>query len=71
LLIRGTSDNVHFMYTLARLLQIAGLVILPLAMFAQLSYPEQFKLGPMLQFLVVGVCLFTIGYLLQAYSGRK
>ena len=51
-------------------MQAAALfVILPLAMIAQLA--EQISAGQMLQFLVAGVCLFTIGYLLQAYGGAK
>ena len=55
------------MYMLARILQIAGLVILPLAMFAQLA--NSIKPGQMLQFLVVGACLFSVGYILQRYTG--
>ena len=43
------------MYTIARMLQVAGLVILPLAMFAQLN--NSISLGQMLRFLVVGACL--------------
>jgi hypothetical protein len=56
------------MYTLARLLQIAGLTVPPLALIAQLN--GTIEPGPMLQFLVFGVCLFGIGYLLQSYSGK-
>ena len=56
------------MYAIARLLQIAALMILPLTILAQLS--EAISLGQMLQFLVVGICLFSIGYLLQQYSGK-
>jgi hypothetical protein len=61
-------DNVLAMYALARLLQFAALVILPLSIMAQLS--DAISAGQMLRFLVVGICLFTIGYLLQAYSGK-
>jgi hypothetical protein len=57
------------MPTIARLLQLAGLTIPPLAMIAQLM--ERIKAGQMLQFLVVSVCLFTAGYLLQQYSQPK
>jgi hypothetical protein len=53
------------MYTLARLLQLAGLTIPPLAIIAQLN--ENITLGKMLGFLVVSVTLFSIGYLLQRY----
>jgi hypothetical protein len=56
------------MQFLARLLQIAGLTIPPLAMVAQLM--ERIRAGQMLQFLVVSVCLFTTGYLLQQFTRR-
>ena len=65
---RRAADTVLSMYAMARLLQFAALVILPLSIFAQLS--NSITLGQMLQFLVVGICLFTIGYLLQSYSGK-
>lgn len=55
------------MFKLGRLLQFAALVILPLAMLSQLS--GSISLGVMLRFLFAGVVLFTIGYLLQRYSG--
>jgi hypothetical protein len=54
------------MHTIARLLQLAGLTIPPLAMIAQLM--ERIRAGQMLQFLVVSVGLFLTGYLLQRYS---
>ena len=55
------------MVALARLIQTAGLIIPPLAIIAQLM--EQITLGQMLGFLIVSVGLFTLGYLLQQYSG--
>ena len=55
------------MYSIARLLQLLGLTILPLAIVAQLT--ESISLGDMLKFLVVAICLFCVGYLLQRYSG--
>jgi hypothetical protein len=54
------------MNAIARLLQLAGLTIPPLAMVAQLM--ERIRAGQMLQFLVVSVGLFLTGYLLQQYS---
>lgn len=66
--IRSAPDNVLAMYALARLMQFAALVILPLSVMAQLS--DQISAGQMLRFLVVGICLFTIGYLLQTYTGK-
>lgn len=65
---RGAPDNVLTMYALARMLQFTALVILPLSVMAQLS--DAISSSQMLRFLVVGICLFTIGYLLQAYSGK-
>jgi hypothetical protein len=57
------------MYSIARMLQLAGLTIPPLAIIAQLS--EQIKASQMLLFLAVSVCLFLIGYLLQLYGGSR
>ena len=57
------------MYALARLIQLAGLTIPPLAIIAQLF--EQISLGQMLGFLVVSVGLFMLGYLLQRFSGGQ
>jgi hypothetical protein len=55
------------MYTLSRLLQIVGLTIPLLAIFAQLN--QQITLGQMLGFLIVSIGLFMLGHLLQRYSG--
>ncbi len=65
----AAGGNVLGMFKLGRLLQLAALVILPLSMIAQLS--GSISLGQMLQFLFVGVGGFTLGYLLQRYSGGK
>lgn len=56
------------MQTAARLLQLAGLTIPVLAMVAQLM--NRIRAGQMLQFLVVAVCLFGAGYILQVYRAR-
>ena len=61
------GGNVLGMFKLGRLLQFAGLVIPPLAIVAQLT--SSISLGQMLEFLVAAVCVFSIGYLLQRYSG--
>lgn len=65
----GASGNVLGMFKLGRLLQFAALVILPLAMLSQLS--GSISLGMMLRFLFAGIVMFTIGYLLQRYSGNS
>jgi hypothetical protein len=63
----ANGGNVLGMFQIGRLLQLAALVILPLAMIAQLG--GSISLGQMLQFLFVGVGVFVLGYLLQRYSG--
>ena len=57
------------MYPLARLLQMAGLTILPLSMLAQLNGTIDAR--QMLGFMVAGALAFTIGYVLQSYSGGR
>ena len=56
------------MYTVGRLLQLAALIIPPLAMFSELSKAEPDP-GQMLKFLFMAVGIFTLGYLMQRYSG--
>jgi hypothetical protein len=56
------------MYTLGRFLQLIGLTILPLAMVSELSNSNP---GLMLKFMLMGAGIFTLGYLLQRYSGGK
>jgi hypothetical protein len=57
------------MHTLARLLQVLGMAIAPLAMVAQLS--ERISVGQMLQFLLLSVGIFLAGYTLQRFSGAS
>ena len=57
------------MLTIARLLQMLGLAIAPLAMVAQLG--EQISVGDMLKFLFMAVGVFLLGYTLQRYSGSS
>jgi len=56
------------MYRFARILQLAGLAIPPLAMVAQLE--GDISAGKMLAFLFMAVCVFMLGYGLQQYRGR-
>jgi hypothetical protein len=51
---------------LGRLLQIAGLVVPLLAIFAQLE--GRISVGQLLMFLVAAMCLFWIGSLVQPRS---
>lgn len=55
------------MVTVARFLQIVGLTIPLLAIVAQLN--DAIKANTMLGFLVVAVLVFSIGHLLQRYTG--
>ncbi len=55
------------MYGIARLFQMIGLTIPPLAIIAQLM--ERITLGQMLGFLVASITIFGIGYVIQRYSG--
>jgi hypothetical protein len=48
-----------------RLLQMVGLVLLPLASVMQLS--GTISVGRMLQMLAVGICAFGIGWILTTY----
>jgi len=57
------------MHTLARLLQLLGMAIAPLAMVAQMS--NQIKVGDMLKFLLLSVGIFIVGYTLQRFSGSS
>ena len=66
---RRRSIKLRFMHTLARLLQLVGLTIPPLAMVAQLN--GDIGPGPMLQFLAIAVGVFLLGYGLQRYAGPR
>jgi hypothetical protein len=57
------------MYSLARFLQVLGLIIPLLAIVAQLN--ERITLGQMLGFLVASMMVFLIGHTLQRYFGSK
>ncbi len=59
------------MHTLARMLQLVGLTIPPLAIFSQLADPDHFGTGEMLKFLLMAVGVFLLGYLLQRFGGSS
>ena len=54
------------MYPFARLLQIAGLIVPPLAIIAQLN--NSISLGQMLLFLVASISAFYIGRILEGIA---
>lgn len=62
----GSGATVFQMYTVGRFLQIVGLIIPPLAIISELNERNP---SLMLKFLMVAVGIFTIGYLMQRYSG--
>lgn len=57
------------MHTFSRFLQLLGMAIAPLAMVAQLN--ESISVGQMLQFLLLSVGVFVVGYTLQRYGGSS
>lgn len=54
-----------FMRGFGRLLQMVGLVLLPLAMLLQFN--DSISVGRMLQIVAVGICAFGIGWILMTY----
>ncbi len=57
------------LYSIGRFLQLVGMLILPIAMAGEIA--ESHGLGPMLQWAVVGIVVFGIGWTMQYYSGKK
>jgi hypothetical protein len=55
------------MYTVARFLQMVGLIIPVLAILAQLN--QSISASRMLGFLIASVLIFSIGYLIQRSFG--
>ncbi len=58
------------LYKLGRLLQIVGLILLPLAIAGNLSPERPMDLRSSLTLSTVGVAVFVLGYLFQQ-RGRK
>jgi len=64
------------MRTLGKLLQVAGLVVLPFAMMMQVTAGVRaptgsgFTVSAMLLMTVLGVGLFSIGRIIEGYAGR-
>src|SRR2546421_565578 len=56
------------MYAVGRFLQFVGLTILPLAVLSELT-GSQPNPGLLLRFMLMGVGIFMLGYLLQRFSG--
>ncbi|MSU78477.1 MAG: hypothetical protein EXS16_10330 [Gemmataceae bacterium] len=56
-------------YSTGRFLQLLGMLILPIAMAGEIA--ESHGLGRMLQWAVVGIVVFGIGWTMTQYSGKK
>jgi len=65
------------MQTLGKLLQVAGLVVLPAAMMMQITSGSRaptgagFTVSTMLLLMVFGVALFSCGRILEGYAGER
>jgi hypothetical protein len=55
-------------YWLGRLLQLVGLILLPVAIAGNLARPDELKESYTLQLAAVGVAVFYLGWLLQKGS---
>jgi hypothetical protein len=53
------------LYKLGRVLQIAGMLILPIGMVGNIIRPEQITVQESLTIAVVGLVVFAAGWLLQ------
>ena len=59
-----------YLYKLARLMQLVGLILLPLAIAGNLSpnSAQSLTLWQSLTMSSVGICVFFFGYMLQQYA---
>ncbi len=53
------------LYSLARLLQFVGLVLLPIALAGNVAEPDRVDLRTMLMLAGAGIGVFALGWLLQ------
>jgi hypothetical protein len=58
------AEETRMLYSLARLLQLAGLIILPIAIAGNMA-DERLSLKQSLLLSAAGILLFLIGWLLQ------
>lgn len=56
------------MHAIGRIMQLAGLIVPPLSILAQLN--GAISVGQMLLFLVAAVCAFWIGRIVEGYGAR-
>ena len=68
--ISHSNQRLEFMlYSAGRFLQFVGMLILPIAMAGEIA--ESHGLGRMLQWAIVGIVVFGVGWSMQQYSGKK
>ncbi|MFN4260535.1 MAG: hypothetical protein ACK4RK_14670 [Gemmataceae bacterium] len=53
------------LYKFGRVLQVAGLIVLPVAIAGNVARPEEITLWRSLGLSAVGIALFAVGWLLQ------
>jgi hypothetical protein len=58
------------LYKLGRLLQLVGMILLPIAIAGNLVPGEPLSLGNMLKLSGVGAAVFFVGYLIQQRGKR-
>jgi hypothetical protein len=59
------------LYRMGRLLQATGLLMLPLAIVAQIAPERAVSLGTSLTFSGIGIMLFFVGWLIQQAGRRR
>lgn len=57
-------------YKIGRVLQVMGMIVLPVALAGNIARPEEITLWVMLAMAGAGVGIFTLGWLLQQ-AGRS
>ena len=67
----GAWGRTRMLYRLGRLLQLVGMVVLPLAIVAQIAPDHQISLGTSLTFSGIGVAIFFMGWLIQQAGRRR
>lgn len=60
------------MQSLAKLMQVAGMIILPLAMYLEVTgnLPRRLPIAGMLIMMVFGFCLFQLGRYLEGFTAK-
>jgi drug/metabolite transporter (DMT)-like permease len=64
------NSEASMLYRVGRLLQLAGMIILPLAIAGNLVPGEPLSLGDSLKLSGVGVAVFALGWLIQQRAKR-